>query len=360
MTLGASIEVKAFKNKITAGLGILLGLLFMMVGCQEKTEKALPELRSLSGKTMGTTYLIKYYPSSQTPTLDNVRLKVEETLVAVNQSMSTYISDSEISLFNQSESLDWVEISPEFHQVILHAQSVSALTKGAFDATVMPLVNLWGFGPMGPRKAPNDHELRRVISQVGFEKLEVDTVRTRMRKKVKELKVDLSASAKGFGVDKVGLLLEDMDITSYMVEIGGEVRVGEAKPDGSFWVIAIEAPHAEQGVVQKVLKLENQALATSGSYRNFYEEASKMYNHTLDPATGKPVQHQLVSVSVVDLERDCKNADALATALMVMGAEKAISFAEDLNLAVYLIIQEGEKERRFREHASTRFQALYP
>lgn len=357
--MGANIIAKTVKSHKKIGLGVFLGLLFIM-GCQEKTEKAPAEMLSLSGKTMGTTYLIKYFPNSQTPAHTIVREKIEETLVAVNQSMSTYINDSEISIFNQNDSLDWVDISPEFHQVILHAQSVSLLTKGAFDATVMPLVNLWGFGPQGPRKVPSEKELKKVRTQVGYEKLEVDTVRTRLRKKVKQLKVDLSASAKGFGVDKVGLLLEDLDVTSYMVEIGGEVRVGEAKPDGSFWVIAIEAPHAEKGVVQKVLKLENQALATSGSYRNFYEEESKMYNHTLDPSTGKPVQHQLVSVSVVDVERDCKNADALATALMVMGPESAISFAEDLNLAVYFIIQEGEKERRFREHSSTRFQTLFP
>lgn len=359
MTSEARIKTLSVLAKSTAGLGLVLGLLFLSA-CQEKKQAAPNEMVSLSGKTMGTTYSIKYFPTPQTPKPEAVLEKIETTLKAVNQAMSTYIPDSEISLFNKSESLEWFEISADFHQVILHAQMTAEKTQGAFDATVMPLVNLWGFGPQGPKNSPSAAEVNETRSFVGFEKIEVDPVKTRLRRTHPKTSVDLSASAKGFGVDKVGLALEEMDVTSYMVEIGGEVRVGERKPNGELWMIAIEAPHAERGIAQKVLGLENQAMATSGSYRNFYEEESKMYNHTLDPQTGSPVQHSLVSVSVIDTERDCKNADALATALMVMGPERAISFAKDLNLAVYFIIQEGESERRFREHSSPRFLSLFP
>lgn len=359
MTSEARIKTQSILAKSTVGLGLVLGLLFLS-SCKKNQTNSDDQMVSLAGQTMGTTYSIKYFPTDQTPQTQEVFIKIEQTLADVNQAMSTYISDSEISIFNRSESLDWFEISADFHQVMLHAQQTAQLTKGAFDATVMPLVNLWGFGPQGPKNSPNPGELNEIRSYVGYEKIEVDPAQTRLRRTHPKTSVDLSASAKGFGVDKVGLALQEMGVTSYMVEIGGEVRVGERKPSGDLWMIAIEAPHAERGIAQKVLALENQAMATSGSYRNFYEEESKMYNHTLDPQTGSPVQHSLVSVSVVDTERDCKNADALATALMVMGPERAISFAKDLNLAVYFIIQEGESERRFREHSSPRFLSLFP
>jgi thiamine biosynthesis lipoprotein len=285
---------------------------------------------------------------------------IDRRLHAFNLELSTYIDDSDISRFNRLEKGKVFELGQHFFTAYSGAVEIEKASLGAFDPTVMPLVNLWGFGPEGPKKAPGKNELDSVMKYVGMDKLVFKPEQKTLVKKDTAVELDFSASAKGLGVDRVADLLESYNVDDYLVEIGGEMRVAGDKGKAGPWVVAIEAPSSgEKRIAQKLLVLERAyALATSGSYRNFYQQEGKMYQHTLNPATGSPVESNLVSVSVLDLDKSCMMADAWATALMVMGTEKAKQLSVDLNLAVYLIIQEGRKERRFIEFESPRFKSL--
>ena len=330
---------------------ILLGLL-LLTSCIQ-TSKVL----KLNGKTMGTTYHIKYVNDAE---ISQTKLQqlVDQALVEVNQQMSTYISDSELSKFNQSSSLDWIATSPELLFVVDHALSIAKKTSGVFDPTIGPLVNLWGFGPSGKRMIPSDMEIKKALLNVGHSKVEVDLNGQRMKKSQKEIYLDLSASAKGYGVDKVSALLKEQGIENHMVEIGGEVKTSGLKNQKS-WRIAIESPVPgnTKKSLQKVLELNSMAMATSGSYRNFFKKSSKTYSHTINYKTGKPISHTLASVSVVDLE-SCMNADAFATAFMAMGHEKGLEIAEKLNIPAYFIYK-LDTEKEFSVVETSQFKKLF-
>lgn len=307
---------------------------------------------------MGTTYSIKYIPTGKTPKITVVNYEVNGLLERVNQEMSTYIKDSEISKFNNSTEPGMpFKISPDFFNVLLFSMQVAKETKGRFDPTIGPIVNLWGFGPDGKRKVPTEDEIRLAKFKSGFNKLSLQPKESSIVKQVKGLYVDLSASAKGFGVDKVGEYLESLGINNYMIEIGGEVRTKGSK-NGKMWTIAIESPHPTDPTkpFQKVLKLKNHAVATSGNYRNFFEKDGKKYGHTIDFRTGKPTSHTLASVTVVNSGK-CMETDAWATALMVMGPVEGLEFAEKKGLSAYFIYRlAGQKEGSFVEKATTHFE----
>lgn len=346
------------KNSIfLVGLVLVLGLLFS--GCEKSGGQA-ERSKSFQGHTMGTTYSVKYFSSEPEREVESLKASVDELLIDFNQGLSTYINDSEISRFNKLDAHKWFEISEEFKLAFLSAKEIVRLSQGAFDPTVMSLVNLWGFGPEGPKNTPSDQEVSDVLQTMGLEHLELDSQSSRLKKLKAQTQLDFSASAKGLGVDQVANYLEEQDIHNYMVEIGGEVRVAGQKSAGRPWVMAVEKPQeGSSRAAQKIIALnQDYALATSGSYRNFYENEGKLYQHTLNPVTGKPVRNALVSVSVIDLDKSCMKADSWATALMVMGPEKAKQVSIDLNLATYFIIQEGSEKREFVEFESPRFKKL--
>lgn len=345
-----------FKGFKFIGLVFALGLL--VTGCSERPE--IGEIQKISGRTMGTTYSITYRHVVSVPSSELLKKQVDERLERFNLELSTYIEDSSISRFNQLEAHKKFELKEDFLVAYEAAKKIEQASNGAFDPTVMPLVNLWGFGPEGPQKVPSDEVLEDVQSSVGLDKLTFNPEQKTLVKKDSDVQLDFSASAKGLGVDRIADLLESYQVTDYLVEVGGEMRVSGTKGEAGPWVVAIEAPSSgEERIAQKILTLKRPyALATSGSYRNFYEQEGKMYQHTLDPQTGRPVENGLVSVSVLDLDKSCMNADAWATALMVMGPENAKEVSVDLNLATYFIIQVGKEKRRFIEFESPRFKEL--
>lgn len=340
------------KGSTLAILGKVLRLfsvictLLLIVNC---TEKHTPQLVSVTGATMGTWYTVKYLPPKAAElTFEQISTQIHARLDNVDTLMSTYKKDSEVSRFNQSEKNDWFPVSQETLDVVVLAQEISAQTQGAFDISVASLVRLWGFGPeYQQQKIPDADTVASMLEQVGFLNLEVDRRSGRLRKK-SAISIDLSAIAKGFGVDQVAGYLDEIGTESYMVEVGGEIRAKGLKPGNAPWRIAIESPQVQslgektdaERKVQKIINVVDVAVATSGDYRNYFEKDGQRYSHTIDPKTGYPITHNLASVTV--LSDSAARADGLATAFSVMGAEKAMAFAARYNIAAYFIIKESD------------------
>ncbi|MGB0734212.1 MAG: FAD:protein FMN transferase, partial [Pontibacterium sp.] len=269
-----------------------------------------------------------------------VHRAVDAALKLVNQQMSTYIADSELSLFNASARTDAVTVSSDLFNVLRLSRDIGEKTQGAFDVTVGPLVNLWGFGPQGRiEKAPNEEVIEDAINKIGLNQYALDNDKSTIQKMRADLYIDLSAVAKGFGVDQVASVLESFGIKGYLVEIGGELRAQGTKPEGESWLIAIESPDSTSRSVQKIIQVNDIAIATSGDYRNYFEEEGVRFSHTIDPSTGKPITHNLASVSV--LMPTCAEADALATAFMVLGTEAAYSYALEHGIEAAFIYKSG-------------------
>ncbi len=306
----------------------------LLPACADKEPVTTPVV--LQGRTMGTTWNVKLAIAPGQLSTEQLHSEIDVLLEQINQSMSTYRSDSELSHFNQNRSTDWQPVSRELALVIETAQSISRLTGGAFDITVGPLVNLWGFGPERTQgQVPDDLIIEKRRQHSGYSKLDVRLEPPALRKQDAEIYVDLSAIAKGYAVDRMAALLESHQALNYMVEIGGEIRVRGEKQQGRRWRIAVEKPSVTERAVHTVVSPGRGAMATSGDYRNFIEQDGKRYSHTIDPVSGRPVTHSLASVSVI--HPSCMFADALATALTVLGPERGLALAKREKLAVYMI-----------------------
>lgn len=316
----------------------LCALLFLAVGaiggCSEK-----PEQLVFSGMTMGTSYQVKIITNDDVPT-ENLGEQIENRLSSLNQTFSTYIETSELMQFNQAKTGQPQAISEDMQVVMSIAQEVYGLTDGAFDPTVAPLVNLWGFGPNESNNViPQSEQIQQALSVIGLNHLVLNKAAKKAQRE-QDIKLDFSAIAKGYAVDAVADLLESSGIQHYLVEVGGELRAGGYKPNGDLWRIAIERPSLVQGDVQQVIALQDVAVATSGDYRNYFEKNGKHYSHTIDPRIGYPVDHELASVTVI--EETAVKADALATAMMVMGPEDSLMLAEKYNIPVYILVKEAD------------------
>jgi len=313
----------------------LLALLSLLTACAPAPEHEVMELR---GSTMGTSYSIQVTdlpPALEPKDLQN---RIEAELDQINALMSTYRDDSELSGFNHSRTTEWHPVSPELAGLVKEALWTSEVSAGAFDATVGPLVNLWGFGPGGgPATAPSDAEIAQAQTHVGYDKLSVRLDPPALRKSDPALYLDLSGIAKGYGVDRIAELLAGAGVANYLVEIGGELRGRGHNGRGVPWQIAIERPDPEQRAVYRIVDLRGGGMATSGDYRNFFEQDGKLYSHTIDPATGRPVTHTLASVTV--LAPQTARADALATAFLVLGPEAGPRLAESLGTAALFILR---------------------
>ncbi|WP_372971080.1 FAD:protein FMN transferase [Marinobacter sp.] len=306
-----------------------------LAGCSFEEEEKVWEI---SGPVFGTGYNINVVMKDDPGRLENLASDIEEVLEEVDASMSTWRDDSELSRFNsQEDQSSWTGISRPLHEVLTTSREVSQLTDGAFDVTIGPVVNLWGFGPDArPEQVPGDDVLASRLEAIGYDKLELREEPPALRANPNQY-VDLSAIAKGYGVDAVARYLESEGLSAFLVEIGGEVRVSGRKPDGTAWRLAIEEPVSEQRQVNRVVALDSQAMATSGDYRNYYESDGRRFSHTIDPKDGKPIDHNLASVTVI--AEDCMTADALATAFNVMGVEQAKELATRENIAAYFIVR---------------------
>ena len=322
---------------IFAFISLLLG------GCTSADEYV-----RLSGATMGTQYSVT--AKCRLPS-QHLERELAAVLLAVNAEMSTYDSESMLSRFNREAVGNWYAISDTLAEVVETAQNLSAASNGAFDVTVGPLVNLWGFGPAGERDdLPDAQEIADALANVGYRHLRlrrsVATEASAELQKDVSVYVDLSAIAKGHGVDRIAQRIEKLGCLDYLVDIGGEVRVTGVNPRGNAWRVGVEVPAAGNfGGVQRVLELSEGAVATSGDYRNFIAVNGKRYSHTIDPRTGYPVTHDLASVSVI--HPSAMWADGYATTLSVLGVEAGIDFAHRQKLAALFIIRtaSGFQER---------------
>lgn len=300
----------------------------------------------LRGHTMGTTWSAKLATAELGDAARSMLLReIEAELERVNALMSTWREDSELSRFNAHASTEPFPVSPETLEVFEIAQATSRESGGAFDVTVGPLVGAWGFGATDRLpEPPTEAERTALTARVGFEKLVVDAEASTLQKRHPQLECDLSAVAKGYGVDQLAALLEKKGHRDHLVEIGGELRAMGTRLDGRAWRVGIERPDALTRTSQQIIVLRDQALATSGDYRDFYVVDGQRISHTIDPRKGAPIDHRLASVSV--LHEEAAWADALATALNVLGPEEGFRFAQERNLAALLLVREGDGQFR--------------
>ena len=291
----------------------------------------------IQGQTMGTYYVVKVVvPRSESIDEAELTRLIDERLARINHIMSTYDKSSELSVFNQSTSAEPQVISSELAYVMDEAIRLGELTGHALDVTVGPLVNLWGFGPEGrPDVVPSDEQITLARQSVGLAKLQLSG--QGLSKAHPLLYVDLSAIAKGYGVDEIAKLLSQRGYPNVMVDIGGELALHGHNANREAWRIAIERPVAGERSVQQILSATNMGIATSGDYRNYFEADGVRFSHTIDPKTARPISHKLVSVTVI--HPATMTADGLATALMVMGNDAGMAWADSIGLAVYMVVK---------------------
>lgn len=297
-----------------------------------------PDTLELRGQTMGTSYSVRIVAPADASAVSLVllRQRVAARLEDLENVFSTYRPDSEVSRFNAHPGQEWFGVSPEFLDVLEQAVTVSQLTDGAFDATIGPLVELWGFGAGdAPRRIPDREVLEQLLSDAGFEFLQFRDSPPTVRRTRPGVQLDFSAIAKGYAVDRVWELLSEAGLAAYLVDVGGEVRTRGRRADGRDWSIGVENPDGS-GVAEAV-PLRNAAIATSGDYRNFFEYEGRRYSHVLDPRSGWPVSHELTAVSVISTTTVM--ADALATALLVLGPETGLELAEREQIAARLAVR---------------------
>lgn len=318
-------------------------VLFIFTSCQKAKDTV-----HITGSTMGTYYSVKVVAEKSDK--EKLKVQIEELLKEVNQVFSTYIQDSELSKLNANKSLKEIKITPVLMEVLRQAKRVYTESEGAFDVTVGPLVNMWGFGPDKKRNKPTSEMIDQALKNIGADKFKL--TEDSVIKSNSSLYIDLSAIAKGQGVDDVSLILKSLGYKNFLVEIGGEVRASGTKLDGSSWRVGIEKPSPKLGqAIQKVIALDNMSIATSGGYRNYLKYGDKVFSHTISPKTGLPVEHMLVSATVLD--SSCAVADAWATAFMVLGSRKGLEIANRLGLKAYFLVK---TDKGFKEIQSKHFE----
>jgi len=337
-------------NKFKLMLVVFLAI--SITACFPSNDSAKKEIL-LQGRTMGTTYNIKVVATIEQVEALKLHEKIDAALKQVNQEMSTYIPNSEISRFNESQSTNPVEVSIGFARVLAESIRLGELSNGKLDVTIGPLVNLWGFGPeQRPETVPSNEALANARSRIGLKNLHLTG--NQLSKDIPNLYIDLSTTAKGYGVDIVAELIEANGIVNFLVEIGGEMRLKGFKHTGELWAIAIEKPildpSGEQRDVHQVIIPKDNAVATSGDYRIYFEADGQRFSHIIDPDTGKPINHNLVSVTVI--HPSSMTADGLSTTLMVMGIEQGMEFAVKNNLAALFI---AKTENGFDEQFTVKF-----
>lgn len=296
---------------------------------------------TFSGPMMGTQYRVTVLLDEKSQTkVNEIEKNIVHAMTSVNQSMSTYLPDSELSKLNRAEKNTKLSLSEPLYNVIKESLRVSELSKGAFDITVGRAVNLWGFGSGGKIiEYPSDKQLEQIKHSTGYQNIQLEGLS--IVKKLDGMSLDLSSIAKGYAVDQVAGSLNDFGIENYLIDIGGELRAAGLSQSKKAWTVGIEKPYT-LGRIQEVITLSNKSIATSGDYRNYHIIDGKQFSHTIDAATLKPVFHRLALVSVID--DNASTADALATAIMALGDEKGWAFAQQNNLIVYMVIRKNEKD----------------
>ena len=311
-------------------------LVLILTACQQESQYT-----KLSGNTMGTKYNLTFQ-SNKVP-VEQLKQAVTQELETINQLMSTYIPDSEINQFNALRSDECFQFSDATWLVLVAAKDIYHQTNGAFDITVGPLIQRWGFDAVEyDDKVPSDEEIVSLKEAVGTDKLQFDFEGQCISKTSPELTINLSAIAKGYAVDQLANIMEEFAIENYLVEIGGETKGQGINVHGYPWRIEVEKPASNLNQQQLlIVALNNTSIATSGDYRNYFEVNGQRFSHTIDPTTGYPITHNLTSVSVVHPSN--MYADAYATAFSVMGSEASLEFADQYQLPVLVIQREGQE-----------------
>lgn len=314
-----------------------LGAASLLAACGDTRPRA--PAATFGGNAMGSTWTVKLAGPLDQALAARAQVAVREALAVVEARMSTWLADSELSRFNRHASTAPFGFSADTWSVVALAQRVARETGGAFDATVAPAVDAWGFGPGRAHRVVADDERARLAQRIGHARLALDEATRSATKAHPGLALDFSGVAKGHAVDRAAAALETVGIERYMVEAGGEVRTRGHNAEGAPWRIGIERPDAVPSRPYFVVPLAGLALATSGDYRIFFERDGRRFSHEIDPASGAPAHNALASASVV--AADCGYADAMATALMVMGPERARAFAAERDIAAYFIVRDG-------------------
>lgn len=345
------LAAETFRLRAWSGLAALVGLVGLVVllgACSRSTNPI-----TLTGETMGTYWTVRLAEIPASQSIAGLRGQINRLLDSVNDEMSTYRKDSVINRFNQADQDGVIELPDGFSQVLAEALYWAEQSNGAFDPTAGPLVNLWGFGPDGAiEQPPSQADIDAVRQQVGWQKLDFDPEVQTLRQPG-QVDLDLSAIAKGWGVDQVSEHLVRAGVEGFLVDIGGELRASGTRADGTAWRVGIERPALDRREAVNIIEIKDLAIATSGNYRNFFEADGRQYSHLIDPRSGRPITHNTVSVTVV--HNTATSADALATALSVMHVDDAYVFARDRGLAVFWLLA-GEQE--FSERMTPAFRRL--
>lgn len=344
------MSFKEFKR----GKGIAFFLVFLLAGCEPVAVVKSEYQFDYSDTVMGTRFTIKVPQLPEHVKSESLKHIIRGRLNDLDSQFSTYKTDSEISRINAQTNDGWISVTASFGKVMTEALRINKLSKGAFDPTIGPLVNLWGFGPdPSVLEVPDAETIKSLLLVTGTENILWDSKRLRIKKLKENIFLDLSALAKGYAVDEIAQLLEKHKINNFMVEIGGELRLKGINSDGDLWRIAVEKPTIDQRMIQQVLAISDTAIASSGDYRNFFEKEGMRYSHTIDPRTGYSIKHNVVSVTV--LHESTMTADAFATTFMVLGEEKGLELAKEENLAVLFILKTDEG---FVERISSQYQTI--
>ncbi|MCC5885503.1 MAG: FAD:protein FMN transferase [Gammaproteobacteria bacterium] len=333
--------------------GLLLVLAATLAACAP--QQAQDELLALDGRTMGTYWSVRIAAPPADLDAEALREDLEAALIEVNAQMSNYDPESEISRFNRSPVGEWFAVSAELAEVMAAAREVSARSDGAFDVTVGPLVNLWGFGPRRVERdrVPDEAAIEAARARVDWRQIEVRQDPPALRRQA-EVTADLGGIAKGHGADVMTAVIESHGATRYLADIGGDMRGRGHNARGVPWQVGVEVPAlGRRGGVQAIIAIDDVAVTTSGDYRNYFVHEGRRYSHTIDPKTGWPIEQRVASVTV--LHASAMWSDGWATALNVMGPESGLALARELSLPVLFILY---TDSGLEEVASPEFSAF--
>ena len=329
-------------RRYSAGLAMraaATGLLFVIAACATTPQPA----AVLRGEGLGSTWSVKLGEPAPVD-LAKVQLGIQASVDDVAHDLSRWEATSSLNAMNASRSNDWQSVSDGLFAPLSYALSLAADTGGAYDPTVAALVDVWGFGKTGRRYEPPDAiAIKAARERVGYTKVALDRAGSRIRKPA-GMQIDLSSMTHGHGADRVAGYLNSLGLHSYLVDVGSEIRARGESPEGGAWHVAIEQPPAENASASKafahVVKLRDAGIATSGNFRYYFDYNGRRYSHRIDPRTGEPVAHALASVTVID--PICMHADALATALTVLGPDEGLQYATNRDIAALFIVRSGD------------------
>ncbi|MFV8756461.1 FAD:protein FMN transferase [Nannocystaceae bacterium ST9] len=360
----------ALALKLMLALGGLLGMVWMLwpkpplrqtLEVSEAGSRWLVERHRavLSGPAQGTSFTIVLSGEHAIDRLAAIQIQIDDELAAIDLAMSSWRADSELSRFAAAPAGQPFAVSARLLEVVVQSQQLAEASGGAFDPTVAPLVEAWGFGTAkgGEHVEPSAATLAELRERVGWRKLIVDREAGTLTKSIEGLRLDVAAIAPGYSADRLAAILDAEGLHDYMIELGGEVRSRGDNPEGEGWKIGIEAPSDADGarIVQTILRVHDAGVATSGDYRNYWEKDGVRFSHTIDPRTGRPIAHTLASVTVV--HETAALADGWATALSVLGPDEGLELAARIDLAAYFLIRRAEG---FEVRTTPAFDRLHP